>query len=68
MTREALEFIAGLKCGMFADRETVGDAYEYAMEIAKATDNPAAVTTAIHVLLNTIVKTTMEIQAKEEIK
>ena len=41
---------------LFAERDTIKDAYNYASSIAKATDNPAAVMTAVHVLLNTIAK------------
>lgn len=39
----------------FADRGTnIREAYEYAFEIAKASDNPPAVTTAVFVVTNTI--------------
>ena len=41
---------------LFAKRDTLKEAYDYAMEIAKASENPAAVTTAIHVMMNTIAK------------
>ena len=41
---------------LFAERDTLKKAYDYAMEIAKASENPAAVTTAIHVMMNTIAK------------
>jgi len=41
---------------MFAERTTIKEAYAYAQEIAKASDNPAAVMTAIHVVLNTVAK------------
>ena len=41
---------------LFAERNTLKEAYDYAMEIAKASENPAAVTTAIHVMMNTIAK------------
>ena len=41
---------------LFAERDTLKEAYDYAMEIAKASENPAAVTTAIHVMMNTIAK------------
>lgn len=41
--------------GMFGDRGTdVRSAYEYALAIAQASDNPPAVTTAIFVVTNTI--------------
>jgi hypothetical protein len=41
---------------MFAERDTVKEAYEYAMGIARSSDNPLAVITAIHVMMNTIAK------------
>lgn len=37
----------------FADRDTMDEALEYAFAIAKASDNPMAVITAIMVVLNT---------------
>jgi hypothetical protein len=39
---------------LFATRETIKDAITYAYNIAKGSDNPAAITTALHVVLNTI--------------
>ena len=39
---------------LFATQDSVGDAYNYAQQIAKASNNPAAVMTAVHVLMNTI--------------
>lgn len=41
---------------LFAERDTLKEAYDYAMEIAKYSDDPAAVTTALQVMLNTIAK------------
>lgn len=49
-----VEFAKLLKNGMFADRPTVKEAFDYAFDIANASDNPAAVFTAIMVLSNTI--------------
>lgn len=49
------ELAQALRAGIFADRGTdVRAALEYAYEIAQATDNPAAVITAVHVVLNTV--------------
>jgi hypothetical protein len=45
-----------------ATRENLQDAFEYAFEIAKASDNPAAVMTAIFVVTNTIAKQLKEIE------
>ena len=39
---------------MFGERETFNQAMEYAHMIAKGTDNPAAVMTAIMVVVNTL--------------
>jgi hypothetical protein len=41
---------------MFADRETFDQAMEYAYMVAKGTDNPALVMTAVQVVVNTIAK------------
>lgn len=45
-----------------ADRETIDDAFEYALMVAKGTDNPMAVMTAIYVVTNTIAKQIKEIE------
>jgi hypothetical protein len=39
---------------LFADRNNFDDALDYAYSIAKATDNPAAVMTAVMVVVNTL--------------
>ena len=39
---------------MFADRKTFDEAMEYAYSIARGTDNPAAVMTAVMVVVNTL--------------
>ena len=49
MTNE--KFAKTLKVGVFADRDTVADALEYAYEVLKG--NPAGLT-ALHVVLNTV--------------
>ena len=49
------ELAHSLKCNLFADRGTdINAAYEYLLSIADASDNPPAVITAAHVLINTI--------------
>jgi len=48
------ELITSLKQPMFASRDTIEEAYDYALKVAKATDNPAAVMTAVQVVVNTI--------------
>ena len=54
MTKEQLA--AQLRSGIFGSRDTLAEAYEYASVIAQASDNPAAVFTALHVMMNTIAK------------
>lgn len=49
-----VEFAKAIRNGMFADRNTVDEAYEYAYMVAKATDNPAAVMAAVQVVVNTL--------------
>jgi CRISPR/Cas system-associated endonuclease Cas1 len=39
---------------LFADRDNFNDALDYAYSIAKGTDNPAAVMTAVMVVVNTL--------------
>lgn len=48
------QYIKGLRNGMFADRPTINEAYEYAMKMAQSTGSATGMITAIHVLLNTI--------------
>lgn len=40
--------------GLFAQRETLNEALEYAYKLAEATENSMAVLTAVHVVLNTV--------------
>ena len=51
-----MEMAKSMTVPLFATRETVKEAYDYAMEVAHAcgVDNKMAVITAIHVLMNTI--------------
>ena len=39
---------------LFADRASIDEALDYAYSIAKGTDNPAAVMTAVMVVVNTL--------------
>lgn len=54
LDKEILAVASGLYSPLFATQDSIGDAYNYAQQIAKASENPAAVTTALHVVLNTI--------------
>ena len=49
-----------LTIGLFSDRETIREAFDYAYQIADASENPAAVRTAVHVVVNTIAKTLID--------
>jgi hypothetical protein len=55
-----------LKCNLFHTRETLSDAMDYAHKVAQASDNPAAVLTAVHVALNSVAEALIEIAAKAE--
>ena len=52
MTREQLA--ESISNGMFADRDNLKDAFDYVADLAKASDNPVAVWTAVMVVTNTI--------------
>lgn len=50
-----------LRCELFADRGTnIKESLDYALNIAQASDNPQAVTTAVFVVVNTIANTLIE--------
>ena len=55
------ELAQSIHSPIMADRETVEDAFEYAMMVARASDNPMAVMTAVYVMTNTIAKQLKEI-------
>ncbi len=46
----------------FGTRKTMDEALNYAYQIARGSDNSAAVTTAIHVVLNTMINLSSEPQ------
>lgn len=55
------ELARSISSPMMADRETIDEAFEYALMVAKGSDNPMAVMTAIYVMTNTIAKQLKEI-------
>lgn len=63
MTKDQL--IEKLRSPMFADRPNIDDAYEYAHFMAQSTDCPAAVMTALQVVVNTICNELEKIEARE---
>lgn len=54
LAKEILTLSAGLYNPLFATKESIKESISYAYGIAKVSENPAAVTTALHVVLNTI--------------
>jgi len=50
------ELAKAVRNNMFATRDTYDEAMEYAYEVAKGTGNPAAVMTAVQVVVNTLAK------------
>ena len=48
------EYAAQLRNSLFAKRDNIVDAYKYVEAVANASNDPAAVYTAVHVLMNTI--------------
>ena len=47
-------FAKSIRNRLFADRASIDEALDYAYSIAKGTDNPAAVMTAVMVVVNTL--------------
>jgi hypothetical protein len=56
---------ASITVGLFAKRDSMQEAFDYAHKIANASDNPAAVMTALHVVLNTLAARINELADKE---
>ena len=54
--KQVREVAKAMQSGIFADRETLEDALNYAIQVATLYDNAAAVYTAVHVVLNTAAK------------
>lgn len=54
LDKEIITLAQGLYSPLFASRDSIKEAITYAYDIAKASENPAAITTALHVVLNTI--------------
>jgi hypothetical protein len=65
MTKE--EFAKSISSGFFADRDTLPEAFDYAYSVFKHTENPAAVMTALHVVLNTVAKEILKLEDKETV-
>jgi hypothetical protein len=59
-----VELAKSISSNLFADRDTVKEAIDYAMDIAIASNNPPAVITAIMVVANTIAKEILKNEGK----
>lgn len=64
MTKQ--ELIKQLRCSMFAKRDTLEEAYEYAWKVARGTDNEGAVMTAVQVVVNTIANELEKMDREEQ--
>lgn len=56
------EIIRGINSPLMAERDTIDEAFEYALTVAKASDNPMAVMTAVYVVTNSIAKQLKEME------
>ena len=56
------EILNDIHTPLMADRDTIEEAFEYAMMVAKASDNPMAVMTAVYVVTNSIAKQLKEVE------
>lgn len=54
LDKKMQQLASGLYSPLFATQDSIKDAIHYAYTIAKASENPAAITTALHVVLNTV--------------
>lgn len=60
------EYAKSLRTGLVYTPASLQDAYDYANEVAQGTDNPAAVLTAVHMILNAIAQDLQAIAAESE--
>ena len=54
--KQVRELAKVMQTGLFADRETLEDAFNYMHQVASGCNNSVAVLTAVHVVLNTAAK------------
>ena len=54
------ELGTSLRCDLFADRPSIQEAFDYAIDVSRASDNPPAVMTAIFIVVNTIANKLIE--------
>ena len=60
------EYAGQLRNSLFATQDNIVDAYKYVEQVANASNDPAAVYTAVHMLMNTIAKELVELADQEE--
>jgi hypothetical protein len=48
------ELAKAIRFRLYADRDTIQDAYKYVVDVANSSENPTAVLTAVHMMMNTI--------------
>lgn len=51
-----------LRNSMFAERETLTEAYNYVLDLAQNSEDGPAILTAVHVMLNTVANTIVKIE------
>ena len=54
--KQVREVAKAMQTGLFADRETLEDAFNYMHQVASGCNNSVSVLTAVHVVLNTAAK------------
>ena len=60
------ELASAIRCEMFADRPTIREAYDYAMDVAKGSGCSPQMVTALHVMMNTIANQIDQIEQLQE--
>lgn len=60
------ELATFIRSDMFADRPTIREAYEYALDIAKGSGCSPQMLTALHVMMNTIANQIDQIEQQQE--
>ena len=59
MTTHEIQRLRTYQCDLFATKANLEEAMEYATMVARASDNPIAVLTAVRVVLNTLIQEVM---------
>lgn len=60
-----LEYAKTLRNGLVHTPDSLQAAYQFANDVALGTDNPAAVLTAVHMILNAVAQDITELSAAE---